>query len=79
MSMFPSHRRDPTYWPGGSICVSAPIWRHKTADPSKLQIISSSLQSATIRNTSSPPDPWDTFTIYSPHINACKLIYSLCS
>ena len=54
MSMFPSHPRDPTYWPGGSICVSAPIWRHKTADPSKLQIISSSLQSATIRNTSSP-------------------------
>ena len=57
MSMFPSHPRDPTYWPGGSICVSAPIWRHKTADPSKLQIISSSLQSATIRNTSSPPTP----------------------
>ena len=55
MSMFPSHPRDPTYWPGGSICVSAPIWRHKTADPSKLQIISSSLQSATIRNTSSTP------------------------
>ena len=54
MSMFPSHPRDHTYWPGAQyLCICSNLatqncWPQQAADHLLLS------QSATIRNTSSP-------------------------
>ena len=81
MSMFPSHPRDHTYWPGAQyLCICSNLatqncWPQQAADHLLLSPVCHHSQHFIT------PDPWDTFTTLHalmPVSYCYKLIYCLC-